>query len=80
MDVHVTKVQMSASNLHAVLEHFEANYGIGSREFYARYMQGEFLGIHDAIRWAGYWRAYLRVTGDTLPPKTVSQELISAVG
>lgn len=80
MDVNVDRVPATPLSLRVACEYFEKQYGISSSTFYSRYMKGEFLDIHDAIRWAGYWRAYLRATDDKLSQKGISGELLSAVG
>ncbi len=43
-----------------ICERFEDVFSMSSEDFYARYVKGEFIGIHDSYRWAGYWTAYLR--------------------
>jgi hypothetical protein len=58
---------------------FEDRYGMDSATFYTRYLNGEFVGIHDAYRWAGYWKAYQeRREGTKLTLKGVSEELLAA--
>lgn len=60
---------MSAFNTHVIemtptvlLDYcraFEDRYDLYSADFYRLYLKGEFVGNHDAVRWAGYWEAYL---------------------
>jgi len=75
--------EMTPASLYAMCAHFEESYGMASANFYQRFVKGEFVGIHDAYRWAGYWTAYLDVRGESGPSpvhKQSSEELLSALG
>jgi len=75
---HEVITMTSGSLLDACLS-FEGIYGMPSRDFDDRFIRGEFVGIHDAYRWAGYWSAYLEIKGEaSVPIKGASKELLSA--
>lgn len=60
---------------------FEIQYNMASSDFYRRYLSGKFVGIHNAYRWAGYWKAYLSMKQEpNLVDKGTSQELLTATG
>jgi len=65
MNIRQWNVEMTPEVLLEVCHSFEEEYKLSSHEFYARYLSGEFVGVHDAYRWAGYWKEFLEIRGDT---------------
>lgn len=59
--------EYTAENMLSACRYFEAQYDVATPVFYERYLEGEFLGIHDAMRWAAYWSAYLELKEDETP-------------
>ena len=52
-------IDMNPSVLLSLCREFEEKYDIYSPDFHRLYLKGEYAGIHDAVRWAGYWEGYL---------------------
>jgi hypothetical protein len=76
-----TSLTYEAADMLEICRLFERQYAMRSEDFYARHQAGEFLGIHDAIRWAGYWREYLdlRDSETTIIGKSPDKDLLDAV-
>jgi hypothetical protein len=75
--MEIVKNRATAETLLSVCKKFEADYDLTSEEFYELHLAGEFVGIHDAYRWAGYWEAYLRAVDRVKPlDKGRSQDLV----
>lgn len=54
-----------------ICDGFADRYGTASAEFFERYKAGEFVGSHDAARWAGFYRVLLRLNGQASPDVVV---------
>jgi hypothetical protein len=81
MSEHVTQVvQMTPSVLLEFCRSFEQEYGLSSEEFYERHLKGEFVGIHDAYRWASYWEAYLERSQVLVPLQKGRSDSLTATG
>jgi hypothetical protein len=81
MSEHTTQVvQMTPSVLLEFCKAFEKEYGLSSEEFYERHLKGEFVGVHDAYRWAGYWEAYLERSQMLIPLQKTRSDFLTAAG
>jgi len=57
----VRHLTYEAADMLDICRTFEHAYKMTSEDFFARYLVGEFVGSHDAARWAGYWREFLEL-------------------
>ncbi|MDP9234981.1 MAG: hypothetical protein M3P01_10605 [Actinomycetota bacterium] len=71
-------IEMTPSVLLNFCRAFEEQYQIVSVDFYRRYLKGEYVGSHDALRWAAFWEAYLESAQTATPFKVHGDLRIAA--